>query len=44
MIFKSERNFKKTGEKLDFMKYDNLEFREIIRVVKEGLETGLTDI
>jgi len=40
---KAERTFKKTGELPDPMKHDNLEFREIIRIVKETLQAGLTD-
>jgi len=40
---KAERNFAKLGEIPDPSKYDNLEFQQIIRVVKEGLEAGLTN-
>jgi adenosylhomocysteinase len=39
---KAERNFAKMGEIPNPDKYDNLEFKQIIRIIKEGLEAGLT--
>jgi adenosylhomocysteinase len=39
---KAERNFAKMGEIPNPDNYDNLEFKQIIRIIKEGLEAGLT--
>lgn len=39
---KAERHFAKTGELPDPSKYDNLEFQQVMRIIKEGLEKGLT--
>ena len=39
---KAERNFAKMGEIPDPAKYDNLEFKQVMRIIKEGLERGLT--
>jgi adenosylhomocysteinase len=39
---KAERHFAKTGELPDPSKYDNVEFQHVMRVIKEGLEKGLT--
>lgn len=39
---KAERHFAKTGELPDPSKFDNLEFIQIMRIVKEGLQAGLT--
>ena len=40
---KAERHFAKTQELPDPSKYDNAEFRQVMRIIKEGLEKGLTD-
>ena len=40
---KAERHFAKTGELPDPSKYDNLEFQQVMRVIKEGLQAGKTD-
>jgi len=40
---KSERHFAKTGELPDPTKFDNLEFQQVMRIIKEGLQAGLTD-
>ena len=40
---KAERTFKKTGELPDPMSSSNLEFRQILRIVKETLQAGLTE-
>ena len=39
---KAERNFAKTGELPDPDKYDNPEFKQVIRIIREGLQAGLT--
>lgn len=39
---KAERHFAKTGELPDPSKYDNLEFQQVMRIIKEGLQGGLT--
>merc|ERR1711912_72567 len=40
---KAERAFAKTGEIPDPAAYDNLEFKQVIRIIREGLQAGLTD-
>ena len=40
---KAERAFAKLNEIPDPAKYDNAEFKQVIRIIKEGLEAGLTD-
>lgn len=40
---KAERAFAKLNELPDPEKYDNAEFKQVIRVIREGLEAGLTD-
>ena len=40
---KAERHFQKTGEVPDPDKYDNLEFKQVIRIIREGLQAGKTD-
>ena len=40
---KAERHFAKTGELPDPSKYDNLEFQQVMRIIKEGLQAGKTD-
>ena len=40
---KAERHFQKTGELPDPSKFDNLEFKQVMRIIKEGLQAGLTD-
>ena len=37
---KAERHFLKTGEVPDPDKYDNLEFKQVIRIIREGLQAG----
>ena len=39
---KAERHFEKTGELPDPSKHDNLEFKEVMRVLREGLQAGQT--
>ena len=39
---KAERHFEKTGELPDPAKHDNLEFKEVMRVIREGLQAGQT--
>ena len=39
---KAERHFAKTGELPDPSKFDNLEFQQVMRIIKEGLQKGLT--
>jgi adenosylhomocysteinase len=39
---KAERHFLKTGELPDPSKFDNLEFVQVMRIIKEGLQGGLT--
>ena len=39
---KAERHFAKTGELPDPSKFDNLEFQQVMRIIKEGLQGGLT--
>jgi adenosylhomocysteinase len=39
---KAERNFAKMGEIPNPDNYDNLEFKQVMRIIKEGLEAGLT--
>ena len=39
---KAERHFAKTGELPDPSKFDNLEFQQVMRIIKEGLQAGLT--
>jgi adenosylhomocysteinase len=38
---KAERHHAKTGELPDPSKFDNLEFKQILRIIKEGLQAGL---
>ena len=40
---KAERAFAKTGEIPDPAAFDNLEFKQVIRIIREGLQAGLTD-
>lgn len=40
---KAERAFAKLNEVPDPSKFDNAEFRQVMRIIKEGLEAGLTD-
>ena len=40
---KAERQFAKTGEIPDPAAFDNLEFKQVIRIIREGLQAGLTD-
>ena len=40
---KAEAHYAKTGELPDPEKYDNLEFRQIITVIRDGLKAGLTE-
>merc|ERR1712166_861227 len=40
---KAERAFAKLNELPDPAKYDNLEFKQVMRIIKEGLQAGLTD-
>jgi len=40
---KAERHFAKTKELPDMNSTDNLEFKQVLRIIKEGLEAGLTD-
>merc|ERR1711990_347353 len=40
---KAERHFAKTGELPDPAAFDNLEFKQVIRIIREGLQAGLTD-
>lgn len=40
---KAERHFAKTGELPDPDKYDNLEFKQVMRILRDGLKAGLTD-
>jgi len=40
---KAERQFAKTGELPDPASTDNLEFKEVLRVLREGLQAGKTD-
>ena len=40
---KAERNFAKTGELPDPDKTDNLEFKQVLRVIREGLQAGKTE-
>merc|ERR1712086_947306 len=40
---KAERAFAKLNELPDPSKYDNLEFKQVMRIIKEGLQAGLTD-
>jgi len=40
---KAERAFAKVGEIPDPSKFDNAEFKEVMRIIKEGLEAGLTN-
>jgi len=37
---KAERHFLKSGEMPDADKYDNLEFKQVIRIIKLGLQAG----
>jgi len=39
---KAEHHFAKTGELPDPSKFDNLEFQQVMRIIKEGLQKGLT--
>jgi len=39
---KAEHHFAKTGELPDPSKFDNLEFQQVMRIIKEGLQGGLT--
>jgi len=39
---KAERHFAKTGELPDPSKYDNAEFKQVMRIIKEGLQAGNT--
>ena len=40
---KAERQFLKTGEIPDPAAFDNLEFKQVIRIIREGLQAGVTD-
>lgn len=40
---KAERAFEKTGELPDPDKHDNLEFKEVMRILRQGLQAGKTD-
>jgi len=40
---KAEAAFAKNGELPDPSKHDNLEFQQVMRIIKEGLESGLKD-
>ena len=40
---KAERHFLKTGEVPDPDKYDNLEFKQVIRIIRNGLQAGQSD-
>jgi len=40
---KAEAAFAKNGEVPDPSKHDNLEFQQVMRIIKEGLESGLKD-
>ena len=40
---KAERQFAKTGEIPDPAAFDNLEFKQVIRIIREGLQAGRTD-
>ena len=40
---KAERQFAKTGEIPDPAAFDNLEFKQVIRIIREGLQAGLTN-
>merc|ERR1712178_479518 len=40
---KAEREFAKTGAIPDPAAYDNLEFKQVIRIIREGLQAGLTN-
>ena len=40
---KAERAFAKLNELPDPEKYDNAEFKQVIRIIREGLQAGLTD-
>jgi adenosylhomocysteinase len=40
---KAERHFAKTGEVPDPSQHDNLEFKQVMRIIKEGLQAGLKD-
>merc|ERR1719238_2085242 len=40
---KAERQFAKDGTIPDPAAYDNLEFKQVIRIIREGLQAGLTD-
>jgi len=40
---KAEREFAKSGAIPDPAAFDNLEFKQVIRIIREGLQAGLTD-
>jgi len=40
---KAEKHFAKTKELPDPTSTDNLEFQQVLRIIKEGLEAGLTE-
>ena len=40
---KAERHFAKTGELPDPDKHDNAEFKQVIRIIREGLQAGKTE-
>jgi len=40
---KAERQFAKTGEIPDPAAFDNLEFKQVIRIIREGLQAGKTN-
>lgn len=40
---KAERAFAKNGEIPDPANFDNAEFKQVIRIIREGLQAGLTD-
>lgn len=39
----AEENFKKTGELPDPSSTDNAEFKEVLRIIRDGLQAGKTD-